>query len=988
MLIIACFFPPSLLLDLTGCSLGPCAFFYPSWHDSGSPKADHDSESRLPGPRSKWTSHRNTPGVGAGARQLLTTHVWHIKVHCASDYIGGRPGSLLSTRRHPVWGWVPVLNTTQGAFSSNDKSPARQCYYDVPAITSSSHQYKVDSVYSPLQCVQMRGKSPNRFCLGQRQRRCQLAIIVYVSGAFEFWSSTPLSYSKCLRDERTRTLYHDRTIYDDCPSVPRSTHRYVLSTTRGSVKEQTGGRKGDRDRTIENGVQPLCFTCRTKNPFSMIRPGIAFYIGPAWHDSRSPKTGIQFAGHDFESLLLDNWILHQDTAERPWTPDVPILHIKFNEKYSVLQITPVAFATITPGRKALYYPDVPLPERERYELVHGRLQGSPQAVDTEPQIELWQDGKISNRDRNRSGTREVPRVYYEEQNWPPIGPLCRSHLVDPLASVLSPERWDNPVLRGLMTEAPISPLRDRHSRTGIHASGRVPSHLESSSSELGSGSRMATSPDRLSSPPSMRPDPRTFGMAGAATAPHSVSAAAVTGKIPSPDSSRESSPLTSLSSTRGSPLAQVPQGPSLAQIHQINDTSQQDAGDPGYDSSPLSSPPSSNPGSPPSHFTSRSTSPTLVGSSRGVSRASSVTIGGSRSSSLALPKRRIAPLPKSRSVTQSALAAGGNGGGGGGGGNGGGHAVNIGWVDPNCKRNGVGGQVEQPAPLLNLNELYPIEEGGDNEILDGDDEQAAEELFWGGGGGGDGNSGYVGYEGEGQGDSQEHDHVDNEEPSSGTGQNWDALPGFEAPSVPEKQVLSLQSCSWISNIATICRQVLSQDASLSNPQIALDGFDAMFEALNPLSEDAKNVQGLNKLAFECYVLETTQAGTLFQYFMRTIIFRLALHNETIVKGVSFNKIYETMVIQGGPTMQKLGVKTLERLGLAGSRYCLLGARISSKSEMTRLNNIEAGRISTLFKSPHPVFSIFTTLRDVRPRKRSTFLCPTYSNWNPRIPVQS
>ncbi|TFK60964.1 hypothetical protein BDN72DRAFT_904529 [Pluteus cervinus] len=558
----------------------------------------------------------------------------------------------------------------------------------------------------------------------------------------------------------------------------------------------------------------------------------------------------------------------------------------------------------------------------------------------------------------------------------------RSNAYDPLASVLSPERWANPILRDLVQANAVSPTR-RGDGMGIYANvadilGRSTTPPVSSPSPS-QHSLMATSPDLPFSAapvpihsqvsPSTRLDARSDRdrHAGIPTHPPDHDNG---GSRSTPDES----PLSSLSSLEASPPAQI-------SVHETLYHSDDD----NPDSSPLSSPPASPVGSPPSRFTSRSSSPTLVGGSRGVSRASSVTMGGSRSSSVTLPKRVIAPLRKRRTVTQSgSLATAGAGSGSGGhGGHGGPRAINLGWVDPNCPRNGVGGQVEQPAPLLELNQLYPIAEGGHNEPQQ-EEEEEEEQAFWGNVGGGE--ERYEQYEEdhdeedhhEEEEDRDEEDHHEESEAegeaqhdkptqaSSGTGENWDALPGSDvaSPSVAETQVLSRQSCAWISNIATLCRQILSKDSSLSDPQIALDGFNVMFEPLSPLLEEARHMTGLNKLAFECYILENSQAGSLFQYFIRAIIFRLALHNESIVKAMSFNKIYETMVIEGGPAMVKLGVKTLERLGLEGSRYCLLMgggtvyllallARISSKSELSRLDNIEAGRIATLLKAPHP-----------------------------------
>ncbi|TFK59405.1 hypothetical protein BDN72DRAFT_905877 [Pluteus cervinus] len=334
------------------------------------------------------------------------------------------------------------------------------------------------------------------------------------------------------------------------------------------------------------------------------------------------------------------------------------------------------------------------------------------------------------------------------------------------------------------------------------------------------------------------------------------------------------------------------------------------------------------------------------------------------------------------------IQEGGNGGGGGGGG-GAGPGVAIDW-DPSCRR---GARAIVAEAIQQVNQ-YPDQLGVVNQQqLDpyADDlaqqyagmqlqhDAAAGSLACG--------SDRVrstgvaasvgGYEHRGLGNVDSEDDEDNANDDGNQGrkkrqQVWDKtvqLPSSNiilgAPMiivpVAERQALSDFAKTLITRVSMHFDRLLLDDPSLFNPRDVMDYLDRIFADQHHLSGQ-NELQGLAKVAHDCYAIEQMENFLRFMYMIKIITFRVGVHNEAAHNGQSRQSVLKELQKKGESVLSALSISTLERYIVEASKACLLlgagsiyfvamFAWAATKAELSGLTSTDAIRLAALIRCP-------------------------------------
>ncbi|TFK66319.1 hypothetical protein BDN72DRAFT_899963 [Pluteus cervinus] len=404
-----------------------------------------------------------------------------------------------------------------------------------------------------------------------------------------------------------------------------------------------------------------------------------------------------------------------------------------------------------------------------------------------------------------------------------------------------------------------------------------------------------------------------------------------------------------------------------------------------------------------------SASPTVVA----VSRSASINLSVQRGKQTHLPSCSVS------------FGGGSGGGGGGGGGGAGGQAVNMAWTD-NCTRNGTPNAVppDPVPPLLDIGGLYTIDDEDqdlDQEPIPGDNpfQQEDSDGYRGAssryteGHDGDGEDQNYG-RGEHEDDEDGEDNNNNNNDQTGlTGsrkdypEEWDEpltdlsdegdegdavhephvqagpnnannletlaeLPGLldePEPDVsaldepaPEHQILSATTGNYIISVANFAHQMVTEDPAILNPCVVVNLLSPLLTGENPVWKENQTLEGLDKLAHNCYLAENQQALVHFNYIMQAVIFRLSVHSEVTTRQVSRNEVLKDLIQNGDASLKKLGFVALKRYVADGANYCLLlggggicflamFACMTSAKELKSFTGDQATRIAALLRCP-------------------------------------
>ncbi|TFK59691.1 hypothetical protein BDN72DRAFT_905623 [Pluteus cervinus] len=327
-----------------------------------------------------------------------------------------------------------------------------------------------------------------------------------------------------------------------------------------------------------------------------------------------------------------------------------------------------------------------------------------------------------------------------------------------------------------------------------------------------------------------------------------------------------------------------------------------------------------------------------------------------RTTSLSFQSFQPMALPAAglrRVFTQLSRSARAGGGGGGGGAGTGGTAIN--W-DPTCRRGAqtivadVIQQINQYPDQIGLvdpqQQPYQLVDHGRQEhdgYAEGNSDDAHNAAF------------------EGQ-QTQQEQHV----------QVWDKAAQLPPSNiilsattriipVAERQALSQLAKTLITRIAIHFDKVTLGDLSLFNPHEVMDFFDHIFSDRRHLSSH-NELQGLAKVAHDCYGIEQMGNVLRFMYMMKIITFRIGVHNEAAHNGQARKSVLRQLRKNGDDVLSSLSIGTLERYVVEGSKVCLLlgagsiyfvgmFAWVATKAELSDLTSTDAIRLAALIRCP-------------------------------------